>query len=212
MSWKYLVARAKQSPYLIVPGLLALLNGYYYKLLFLVLRKRFRAGRWFRVYGGLNVYGQGSVSIGDNCIIDSKLFKTAAFFTRTPAAHIEVGDNVGFNGTSIQCYERIDIGDWCNIADAYIVDSKSHHLAKDRRWCSAESVPSRPVKIGRNVWISAKVVILDGVEIGENSVVGACSLVTRSLPSNVVAFGTPAVPVKKVPENAAEDRDCAGAR
>jgi galactoside O-acetyltransferase len=50
---------------------------------------------------------------------------------------------------------------------------------------------SLPIKIGRNVWIGANSVVLPGVSIGDNSVIGAGSVVTRDIPKNVVAFGSP---------------------
>ena len=48
-----------------------------------------------------------------------------------------------------------------------------------------------PIHIGKNVWLGANVVVMPGVTIGENSVIGAGSIVTKDIPANVVAFGTP---------------------
>ena len=50
---------------------------------------------------------------------------------------------------------------------------------------------SFPITIGDNVWIGGNVMVLPGVTIGENSVIGAGSVVTRDIPANVVAFGAP---------------------
>lgn len=50
---------------------------------------------------------------------------------------------------------------------------------------------SFPITIGDNVWLGANVVVLPGVTIGENSVIGAGSVVTKDIPANVVAFGMP---------------------
>lgn len=59
---------------------------------------------------------------------------------------------------------------------------------------------SRPVRIGKNVWIGAGVIILPGVTIGDHSVIGAGSLVSKDIPANVVAYGTPARPVRPISE------------
>lgn len=59
---------------------------------------------------------------------------------------------------------------------------------------------SRPVRIGKNVWIGAGVIILPGVTIGDHSVIGAGSLVSKDIPANVVAYGTPAHPVRPISE------------
>lgn len=57
-----------------------------------------------------------------------------------------------------------------------------------------------PVTIGENVWLGAGVTVLPGVTIGENSVIGAGSLVTKDVPSNVLAFGTPCKVIKSIEE------------
>lgn len=58
-----------------------------------------------------------------------------------------------------------------------------------------------PVTIGENVWLGAGVTVLPGVTIGENSVIGAGSLVTKDVPSNVLAFGTPCKVIKSIEED-----------
>lgn len=50
----------------------------------------------------------------------------------------------------------------------------------------------RHVHLGKNVWIASNVTILPGVHIGDNSIIGAASVVTKDIPSNVIAFGHPA--------------------
>lgn len=66
---------------------------------------------------------------------------------------------------------------------------------------------SKPVKIGNDVWIGGRAVILPGVTIGENSVIGAGSVVTRDIPANVVAVGNPCRVIKTVEEGADKDRE-----
>lgn len=194
----YLVRRARRRPHLILPALFSWVNGYWHKLKFLLCGKRVRIGKWFRVYGTFRIMGSGKVVIGDNCFIQSKLFKPASFLTVVPEARISIGDNVGFSGTTIQCYQEITIGDWCNIADAYLVDSPSHPLSQDRRFVDPGDISAAPVKIEENVWISTRVVICHGVSIGKNSVIGACSLVRSGVPANSFYAGNPAKFIKTV--------------
>jgi galactoside O-acetyltransferase len=67
---------------------------------------------------------------------------------------------------------------------------------KDRP--SRPKIRSAPVKICDNAWIGMNAVILKGVTIGENSIVGAGAVVTKSVPANVVVAGNPAVIVKEL--------------
>jgi maltose O-acetyltransferase len=58
---------------------------------------------------------------------------------------------------------------------------------------------ARPITIGDNVWLGGGVIVLGGVSIGENTVVGAGAVVTRDLPANVIAVGNPARVVRELP-------------
>ena len=57
---------------------------------------------------------------------------------------------------------------------------------------------AKPIEVGNNVWIGGNVVVLPGVKIGDNVVIGAGSIVTKDIPSNVVAYGNPCRPVKHI--------------
>lgn len=165
--------------------------------------KRVHIGRMTRIYGKLRIMGPGQVTLGDNCVVQSKLFKTTTFLTVSPKARITIGDSATFNGTTIQCFDCITIGDLCSIANSYLVDSPSHYLTADRRIRPVSQLPTAPVKLERNVWISANVVICHGVTIGANSVVGAASLVRKDIPADSFYAGIPAQFIKKIPPDGA---------
>jgi acetyltransferase-like isoleucine patch superfamily enzyme len=191
--------RLKKEPYLLIPGLVAYVRGLYYRVKFKCLFKRVRIGWHFRVYGKLSITGPGQVIIGKDCFILSQMTKMVCITTQIPDSKLTIGDHVGLNGTSIVCYDQIEIGEFSNIADAYITDSSAHPISPDRRIYSAQEMPAEKVSIGKNVWISTHVVILTGVHIGENSVVGAFSLVRNSLPPNILAAGIPARVLRVIP-------------
>ena len=198
--WPYMFNRARTTPHLILPGIAALINGYWHKLKFMLFGKKVKVGKWFRVYGKFRIMGCGKVVIGDNCFVQSKLFKPVSFLTVLPEARINIGDNVGFSGTTVQCFKQISIGDWCNIADAYLIDSPAHNLSADRRMVPDRDLTAAPVRIERNVWISTRVVVCHGVTIGENSVIGACSLVRSNIAAHSFYAGNPAKFIKPLPE------------
>lgn len=112
-------------------------------------------------------------------------------------------------GTKINCVNCITIGDETAIADfVTIVDHNFHPVnPDDRRYMrhtphgSRERQPmysaNAPIVIGKNVWIGSGVRICKGVTIGDNAVIGACSIVTKDIPANCVAVGNPAKVVKE---------------
>ena len=93
--------------------------------------------------------------------------------------------------------EKIDIGDACMIAHgAYISDADWHDIY-DR----AEPVgKTKPIVLKDNVWIGDSAIICKGVTIGENSIIGAGSVVSKDVPANSVFAGNPAKLVKKLDE------------
>lgn len=186
------------EPHLLVPGSMAWLRGWWYRIKFGIQLKNFSAGHMFRVYGPLIISGPGRVELGSNCLIISNAIKPVCIRTLSPQAVVRLGDHAGLNGTSIQCVKLVSIGESSNIADAYITDTRAHGLGINRRQETVHEVASAPVHIGNNVWVSVQVVILHGVTIGDNSVIGACSLVRKNIPSNVFAAGNPIRELRKL--------------
>ncbi len=84
----------------------------------------------------------------------------------------------------------ITIGDDVQIGPNVQLLTPTHPVEADLRLAKWEA--ARPITIGANVWLGGGVIVLAGVDIGENTVVGAGSVATRSLPPNVVAVGSPA--------------------
>ena len=116
-------------------------------------------------------------------------------------SRIIIGDNVGMNGPSLTCRTtKIQIGDNTMIApNVIIVDSDFHALwPPENRTYAMGYENDRPVIIGNNVWIGMMSIILKGVTIGDNAIIGAGSVVTRDIPASVVSAGNPAKVVKTI--------------
>ena len=133
-------------------------------------------------------------------------------FAIGPNGQCSVGDFTLMNGALVMAEERIQIGSHCLISwNVGIADSDFHPLAPAQRIIDAHALapffkdrPPRPklrtvpVIIGDNVWIGMNAIILKGVTIGENSVVAAGAVVTKSVPANVVVAGNPATLVREL--------------
>jgi acetyltransferase-like isoleucine patch superfamily enzyme len=107
-----------------------------------------------------------------------------------------VGKNVGMSSTAIFCQNYIEIGDNVKLGgNVVIYDTDFHSLnPKSRLYPIVDKAETKTaaVKIGNSVFIGGHSTILKGVEIGENSIVGACSVVTKNVPSNEIWAGNPA--------------------
>jgi acetyltransferase-like isoleucine patch superfamily enzyme len=115
------------------------------------------------------------------------------FCTMAAGAKIIIGDGVGISGGSICARLHIAIGDGTLIgANSYIFDNDFHAL--DPRARSEDDysvVRSAPVRIGSNVFVGARCIILKGVSIGDNAIIGAGSVVSHDVPSDAIAAGNP---------------------
>lgn len=105
---------------------------------------------------------------------------------------IEIGARTYINRhTIIDACERVEIGDDCMIGPFVYITDHDHSKGEDGRPAAGPLV-SKPVVIGKRVWIGAHASILKGVTIGEGSIVGAGAIVTRSVPASVTVAGNPA--------------------
>ena len=134
----------------------------------------------------------------------------------------EVGENVWLNSpltVSVGKYVSIGSGTYANmnltlIDDWKITIGKNVLIGPNVTLCTTghpidskhrgDGMYSFPITIGDNVWLGGNVMVLPGVTIGENSVIGAGSVVTKDIPANVVAFGTPCKVYREINEHDAE--------
>jgi acetyltransferase-like isoleucine patch superfamily enzyme len=154
---------------------------------------------------GCNFYGKmkfmkvksGSISIGNKCSFRSAHTSNLIGVNRPcivsaleSDAVISIGNNCGFSGTVIGCFKKIRIGNNVKCgANTLITDSNWHQ--DDYRAGKA-----KPIEIKDNVWLGEGVKVLKGVTIGENSVIGAGSVVTKNILANVIAAGNPCKEIK----------------
>lgn len=132
--------------------------------------------------------------IGENCYIEPP------FHANFGGAHVHFGNNVYAN-FNLTCVDdtHIYVGDFTMFGPNVTVATAGHPVLPELR----EKVYqyNAPVHIGRNCWIGAGAVILPGVTIGDDVVVGAGSVVTKDLPSGVVAVGNPCKVLREIGEH-----------
>lgn len=111
--------------------------------------------------------------------------------------NIEIGDNFYSNHNLIilDC-TKVKIGDNVFVGPNVGIYTPCHPIDAKERMTFKEW--AEPVTIGSDVWLGGNVVILPGVTIGDNVVIGAGSVVTKDIPSNCVAVGNPCKPIKSL--------------
>ncbi len=114
----------------------------------------------------------------------------------TICPEVSIGDN---SGVGINCIvaNGVTIGDNVMMGQDCIIYTTNHNFSSTEiPMCEQGMTKRRPVTIGNDVWIGARVIILPGVTIGNGAVIGAGSIVTKDVPDYVVAAGNPAKVIK----------------
>lgn len=116
--------------------------------------------------------------------------------------NLHVGHRTFFNsGCKFQDQGGIFIGNDVLIGHNVVVATLNHFIDPDRRG----GMTPKPVRIGNKVWIGSNSTILPGVSIGNGSIVGAGSVVTKDVPSGSIVAGNPARLLRKIPESNQND-------
>ena len=168
----------------------------------------FRARYWGVKIGGnchfngmpvFRTLPKSEIKIGRHCTFNSSTTSNligvqtpCMLSTLKRGASIKIGDNCGFSGTVIWCSNSITLGDNVRCgANTLIYDTDGH--TDDPR-----AGMEKPIVIGNNVWLGYGVKVMKGVTIGENSLIGAGSIVTKDIPANVVAAGVPCKVIRNI--------------
>lgn len=153
----------------------------------------------------------GKIFIGNN----SWICGTINMFPHNKEAELRIGNDCYIGDSSrIWCAKSITIGDRVLVAhNVNIFDTATHPIEKIARYEHEvivkisgmpidlhQQISEAPVIIHDDVWIGCNSIILKGVEIGEGSIIGAGSVVTKNVPPNTMVAGNPAKIVKQLSE------------
>ena len=158
-------------------------------------KSNIRLGNWVRIedYTYVSALGKGKISIGNGSGIGafSRIVISTSF--DNIGSHITIGNNVGIGEYAyLGGAGGLDIGDECIVGQYFSCHPENHVYDKLSESIRYQGTTRQGIKIGRNCWIGSKVTILDGVEIGDNSVIAAGAVVTKSMPPYSVIGGVPA--------------------
>lgn len=114
-------------------------------------------------------------------------------------AVLEIGSHFAMTGGALIAAERIMIGDRVNIgANTTVLDTDFHPLDAEARRLHPQDAITKPVIIEDDVFIGMNCLILKGVTIGQGSIIGAGSVVTKDIPAGVIAAGNPARVIREL--------------
>ena len=149
-----------------------------------------------------SVCGVEHISIGDRFIARKGFRIETISHLNDKTPELIIGDNVTFEDwCHVGCAERITIGSGTMCASkVFITDHYHGDISRNDIDVppGKRSIHSKPISIGRNVWIGDNVSIMPGVTLGDNIIVGANAVVTHSFPENVVIAGCPAKIIKRL--------------
>lgn len=145
-----------------------------------------------RVIQSVNLQGYGEIILGRDCSLgvypSPNLYHGECYLeARHPEARLVIGERVFINNNAAIIADKsmISIGDDTLIGPNFTCfDSNFHPLHPEKRL--GNDYRCKPVTIGRNVFIGANVTVLQGVSIGDNSVIGASMVIDKDVPSNML--------------------------
>ncbi len=132
--------------------------------------------------------------IGDDCYIEPPLHANWG------GHFVHFGKDIYANfGLTLVDDTHIYVGDGCMFGPNVVLATAGHPVLPELRARGLQY--NAPIRIGRNCWIGAGALVMPGVTIGDNTVVGAGSVVTKDLPANVVAVGNPCHVLREINEH-----------
>lgn len=175
-----------------LPGILKRLRLAWHRLI--CRRAQFGSRTDIRSRFCLRMGPNARVAVGPGCVLDNDM-------TIECEGSLEIGARTIFgHHCTVASRRAVIIGEDCMIAEMVSIRDHNHRFDKIGIPYREQGMMLAPVRIGRNVWIGAKVTVLMGVTIGDNSVIGANAVVTKDVPADSIAVGIPARVIRKLGE------------
>ncbi len=148
----------------------------------------------------LSIARGGRIVLADGVLIASALranplglSQPSVLRAMVPGAQVILGPGSGLSGSVLCAGSSIEIGEGTILgAGVMVIDTDFHVPSGEFGWVNDIAGTSKPIKIGRGVFIGARAIILKGVTIGDRAVIGAGAVVSKDVPPRHVAVGNPA--------------------
>ena len=191
--------------YLVVEKLLLILGIISLRINIFLYMGRLKIKTNYKIWGSIRflIQGDGEIKIGNDFhAVSSRKRSYLTIFspchlTSFDGGKIQIGNHVGINGDTIAARKLIEIGDETMIApNVLITDHDGHSHKPELRW--TDKGEAKEIYIGKRCWIGANCIILKGTEIGENTIIGAGSVVSGKCEKNSVYAGNPAKKIRNL--------------
>lgn len=193
-----------------MPGAIGILfRNLFYPVLFKKVGKGVSFGRSITIRHPNKIVIENDVVIDDFCVLDAKglnnkgiHIKEEVFVGRNSILYCKNGDitlernvNIGFN-SEVFSGSKVTLGENTIIASYVYIIGGGHDYSRTDIPIAEQDKPSLGINVEKNCWLGAGVKVFDGVNIGEDTVIGAGAVVVRDIPSFSIAAGVPARVVK----------------
>ena len=151
-------------------------------------------GRGFHVSAGAELLADGPgerIALGAGCRLHS------GALLHCYGGRIQIGRDVGINPYCVLYgHGGLEIGDNVLIATGCVLVPANHNFSDPAVPIRSQGLTCRGIRIEEDVWLAARVIVLDGVTIGKGAVIGAGAVVTKDIPAGAIAVGNPAKVVR----------------
>ena len=145
----------------------------------------------------IEALSKGGIEIGNNFSLGRNSIIECTGVIRELGEKLIIGQNVGIAANAfIAMRGKVEIGDDTIFGPGVSIHAENHNFKDLDKPIRLQGATRKGIKIGKNCWIGSKVIILDGVNIGDNVIIGAGAVVTKDIPDYAIAVGTPARIIK----------------
>ncbi len=187
--------RAVREPAVVLRYGMAFAKGAFLIGWYRLFRPNVRIGFPFLAYAKVTIRGPGAVTIGRGCNVFNNVYRGLTIVTFSEAATVTIGDSCALGGLTVRSHDRVTIGSGTMTAYSLVQDAPFSDMAKAKSAAGDALTPPSPVEVGENVWLGGYSIVLGGSRIGNDCVLGACS-VSRAIEIEEYRLGS-GNPVKR---------------